>query len=38
MDGTAINITAISKEKHFDWSFLRDYVLNISDIIEEYSR
>lgn len=38
MDGTAINITAISEEKHFDWSFLRDYVLNISDIIEEYSR
>lgn len=38
MGGTAINITAISEEKHFDWSFLRDYVLNISDIIEEYSR
>lgn len=38
MDGTAINITAISEENHFDWSFLRDYVLNISDIIEEYSR
>ena len=38
IDGPAINITAISKEKHFDWSFLRDYVLNISDIIEEYSR
>lgn len=38
MAGTAINITAISEEKHFDWSFLRDYVLNISDIIEEYSR
>lgn len=38
MDGTAINITAISKEKHFNWSFLGDYVLNISDIIEEYSR
>ena len=38
MTGTAINITAISEEKHFDWSFLKDYVLNISDIIEEYSR
>jgi hypothetical protein len=38
MNGSAINITAISEEKHFDWSFLRDYVLNISDIIEEYSR
>lgn len=38
MAGTAINITSISEEKHFDWSFLKDYVLNISDIIEEYSR
>lgn len=38
MNGSAINITAISEEKHFDWSFLRDYVLNISDIIEECSR
>lgn len=36
MNGSAINITAISEEQHFDWSFLRDYVLNISDIIEEY--
>lgn len=38
MNGSAINITAISEEKHFDWSFLGDFVLNISDIIEEYSR
>ena len=38
MNGTAINISAISKERHFNWSFLEDYVLNISDILEENSR
>ena len=38
MNGTAINISAISKEKKFSWNFLKDYVLNIKDIIEENSR
>lgn len=38
MDGTAINISAISKDENFRWNFLGDYVLNISDIIEENSR
>ena len=38
LSGTAINVSAISKEKHFDWNFLGDYVLNISDILEENSR
>ena len=36
--GTAINISAISKEKKFNWGFLKDYVLNIKDILEENSR
>lgn len=38
LNGTAINISAISEEKNFDWSFLGDYVLNIYDILEENSR
>ena len=38
MNGTAINISAISKEKKFNWSFLGDYVLNIKDILEENAR
>jgi hypothetical protein len=38
MAGTAINVSAISKEQNFRWNFLGDYVLNISDIIEENSR
>jgi hypothetical protein len=32
-DGTAVNLTAISSSKHFDWSFLRDFVLSINDIL-----
>lgn len=32
--GTAINISAISKDQCFDWSWL-DYVANIDDILED---
>lgn len=32
-EGTAINITAISQAKKFDWSFLKDHVLSINDIL-----
>lgn len=32
-DGTAVNLTSISKAHHFDWSFLKDYVLSINDIL-----
>lgn len=38
MNGTVINISAMSQEKRFDWNFLGDYVLNIKDILEENSR
>lgn len=32
-DGTAINLTSISKSRNFDWSFLKDRVLSINDIL-----
>lgn len=32
-DGTVINLTAISRSKNFDWSFLKDFVLSINDIL-----
>lgn len=32
-NGTAVNLTSISSSKNFDWSFLRDYVLSINDIL-----
>lgn len=32
-DGSAVNLTAISQSRHFDWSFLKDHVLSINDII-----
>ena len=32
-DGSAINLTAISQTVGFDWSFLRDFVLSIDDIL-----
>lgn len=32
-DGYAINLTAISKSRHFDWGFLKDHVLSINDIL-----
>lgn len=32
-EGTAINITAISQSKKFDWTFLKDHVLSINDIL-----
>lgn len=38
MDGTVINVSAMSKELNFNWGFLKDYVLNIKDILEENSR
>lgn len=37
MNGTVINVSAISAEQKFRWNFLGDYVLNISDIIEANS-
>ena len=37
MNGTAINVSAISKDEKFRWNFLGDYVLNIKDILEENS-
>lgn len=36
-EGTAINLTAISKSRHFDWSFLKDHVLSINDILAVHS-
>lgn len=33
-NGSAINVTAISTEKHWDWSWL-DYVANIDDILKD---
>lgn len=33
-NGSAMNISALSKEKHWDWSWL-DYVANINDILED---
>lgn len=33
-NGSAMNISALSKDKHWDWSWL-DYVANISDILED---
>lgn len=38
MNGTAINISAMSKDLKFNWNFLKDYVLNIKDILDENSR
>lgn len=32
-DGSAVNLTAISRSRHFDWFFLRDHVLSINDIL-----
>lgn len=32
-DGTVINLTSISNSKNFDWSFLKDFVLSIDDIL-----
>ena len=36
-NGSAINISEISKDKKWDWSWL-DYVANISDILEDNGR
>ncbi len=33
-NGSAMNISALIKEKHWDWSWL-DYVANINDILED---
>ncbi len=33
-NSSAMNISALSKEKHWDWSWL-DYVANINDILED---
>ena len=33
-NGSAINVSALSKEKHWDWSWL-DYVANIDDILKD---
>lgn len=33
-DGSATNLTEISKKNKFNWAFMEDYVLNIDDILE----
>lgn len=38
MAGTAINVSAMSEKLNFNWGFLKDYVLNIKDILEENSQ
>lgn len=35
VNGTAVNLTFISRTRDFDWSWLRDFVGNIDDIIQD---
>jgi hypothetical protein len=35
VDGSAINISAISKQHRWNWSWLYGYVANISDVLED---
>lgn len=35
MNGTAINLTAISNTKDYNWSWLKGFVANISDVLKD---
>lgn len=36
-DGTAINITQISEQENYDWSWLYNWVADINDVLEDYT-